>query len=122
MKLNGYRYLTNAEVKALIRVIKRTEHPDNLTYFLYSLNDGKTSDWIAKRIEMAGVSSKTLERKIKRWSEKAGISNVTWNTLKYTFIVRAREKNVPFSEIATKIGKSKQFTINVYRNLMMNGE
>lgn len=120
MKLEGYRYLTNAEVKAIVKVIKRSDLPEDLVYFEYSLNTGMTSEALADRVKC--ISSKTLERKIKRWSEKAGLSNVTWNTLKYTYIVRARGEGVPFSEIATALGKSKAFTINVYRNLMMNGE
>lgn len=124
MKLNGYRYLTNAEVKALTKAIKRSEHPEDLSMFLYSLNTGFTAEQLAKRLNTPTqlISSKTLERKIKKWSEKAGIENVTWNTLKYTYIVRQRAKGVTFQEIATALGKSREFIINVYRNLMMNGE
>ena len=129
MKLEGYRYLTNAEIKAIVKAIKRSDNPEDLSMFLYSLNTGYTAERLSKKLSDDSddnsnyfISSKTLERKIKRWSEKAGLSNVTWNTLKYTYIVRARGEGVPFSEIATALGKSKAFTINVYRNLMMNGE
>jgi len=61
-----------------------------------------------------GVQSKTIQRAVQRFAEKAGLKNVTPHTLRHSFAKALIDAGVSLEKVATLLGHSNLNTTRIY--------
>jgi integrase len=83
------------------------------------LNDFLEDGWIPEphvKHQLFYFSTKTANRILKRYCEKAGIpkEKAHWHTLRHTYVMQSLDAGVPINHIVEQTGDSPSTIINIY--------